>query len=415
MNKIKIKFSIRLFTAVLLILFIQSCHTENGLLRVKKFGNNPGNLKMFVYIPGKVTGSAPAPLVVVLHGCYQTASKVALQTGWNKLSDSLGFIVLYPQQKVANNPSRCFSWYRSADTDKDRGENLSVKNMIIHLKSKYTIDGKNVFITGLSAGAAMSVALMATYPELFRCGAIFAGAPYQSATSITSGMFTMLGWRGKSAEDWAEYVKKQNPSYTGTYPKMIIYQGENDRLVRPRNAENLVKQWAYLLHANTEKADTLIDFTGNKDITRFSYKDSSGQEAVALYSVASLGHALMIHPGGCPNEGGRLQSFTVDKNYHSTYWTAVDFGLTTALLIRGKKQVSIYEEGVEFSVPYHEGSIYEWSFPKGCVVTTGAGTNQITVDWGGKSGIVNVTETDRHSCKNSAVTFFVEVIHSIKR
>ena len=45
----------------------------NGrLTEIEGFGSNPGDLRMLTYVPATL-GNA-APLVVVLHGCGQTAS-----------------------------------------------------------------------------------------------------------------------------------------------------------------------------------------------------------------------------------------------------------------------------------------------------------------------------------------------------
>jgi poly(3-hydroxybutyrate) depolymerase len=49
------------------------------------FGSNPGNLRMFSYVPA---GLAPgAPLIVVLHGCKQKAATFARDAGWLALAD----------------------------------------------------------------------------------------------------------------------------------------------------------------------------------------------------------------------------------------------------------------------------------------------------------------------------------------
>src|SRR5579859_1755984 len=56
------------------------------------FDPNPGNLRLFQYLP---PGLKPgAPLVVTLHGCGQTAGGYDLGTGWCQLADQLGFAVL---------------------------------------------------------------------------------------------------------------------------------------------------------------------------------------------------------------------------------------------------------------------------------------------------------------------------------
>ena len=42
------------------------------LTAVTNFGSNPGNLQMFEYVPSGLP--AGRPLVVVMHGCTQTAA-----------------------------------------------------------------------------------------------------------------------------------------------------------------------------------------------------------------------------------------------------------------------------------------------------------------------------------------------------
>ena len=47
---------------------------------VTGFGSNPGNLRMFKYVPSGLP--ANAPLVVALHGCSQSAASYDAETGW---------------------------------------------------------------------------------------------------------------------------------------------------------------------------------------------------------------------------------------------------------------------------------------------------------------------------------------------
>src|SRR4051794_27105465 len=71
------------------------------IAEVTGFGSNPGALKMFEYAPASL--KAGAPMVLVLHGCTETAASAAT-TGWNELADKAGFLVVYPEQETANNP-----------------------------------------------------------------------------------------------------------------------------------------------------------------------------------------------------------------------------------------------------------------------------------------------------------------------
>ena len=62
------------------------------LREVTRFGSNPGNLRMFAYVPERLPTTAP--LVVALHGCSQTADEYDYGAGWSSLSDRLGFAVV---------------------------------------------------------------------------------------------------------------------------------------------------------------------------------------------------------------------------------------------------------------------------------------------------------------------------------
>lgn len=59
------------------------------------FGTNPGNLRMFSYMPSPVPENSA--LIVVLHGCGQTATGYDHGAGWSTLADRYGFTLLAPQ------------------------------------------------------------------------------------------------------------------------------------------------------------------------------------------------------------------------------------------------------------------------------------------------------------------------------
>jgi len=110
-----------------------SVHHPAGRLTEKLgFGPNPGDLRMLYHAP---TGLEPgAPLVVVLHGCTQTAEGYADGAGWLTLADRYGFAVLAPEQQAANNPNLCFNWFEPGDTRRGAGEAASIRQMVAALK-----------------------------------------------------------------------------------------------------------------------------------------------------------------------------------------------------------------------------------------------------------------------------------------
>ncbi|WP_243444682.1 extracellular catalytic domain type 1 short-chain-length polyhydroxyalkanoate depolymerase [Sphingosinicella humi] len=138
---------------------------NSGGLRELAGFRNPGNLRSLFYVPEAL--EAQAPLLVVLHGCTQSARSYDRGAGWSRLADRHGFALLYPEQKRENNPNLCFNWYQRGDTTRGSGEAASIAGMIEAMKSRFPIDGERVFVTGLSAGGAMTSVMLATYPELF--------------------------------------------------------------------------------------------------------------------------------------------------------------------------------------------------------------------------------------------------------
>ena len=313
---------------LIMAIFSLNASAQEDLTEVKDFGSNPGNLKMFLYKPvntGRAQGKMP--LVIALHGCTQNAKNLAELSGWNKLADTYGFCVVYPQQRTINNPSGCFNWFEEGDVAKDKGEVMSIKHMINYAVDSLSIDTQKIFVYGISAGAAMGVALLANYPGTFNMGAILAGGPFIPINNVVNALAGMEEPKDLPAAELVSYVKMQNPLYLGKYPRLLVMHGESDNVVNEKNSYLLIKQWAPLLKSDTLPTKTMPSFDGKADITRKVYCDSSGAEQIIFYEVANLGHALMVYPGDSLTQGGKTGIFAVDKGFFSTYWIAKDMGL----------------------------------------------------------------------------------------
>jgi poly(3-hydroxybutyrate) depolymerase len=85
------------------------------LTETLQFGSNPGALRMFSYIPPGLQDGCP--LVVVLHGCTQTAASYDLGAGWSTLAERFGFALLLPEQQ----------WFQSGDIERGHGEAASIR------------------------------------------------------------------------------------------------------------------------------------------------------------------------------------------------------------------------------------------------------------------------------------------------
>lgn len=272
------------------------------------FGSNPGQLRMFHYRPDKLQLSAP--LVVALHGCQQTAVDYARQSGWTQQADRHGFLLLLPEQRAANNWFRCFNWFDPALIGRSQGEISSIRQMIAQMQSDYAIDSKRIYVTGLSAGGAMTAVLLATYPDVFAGGGIVAGVPYGCATGIFSAWRCQSWGRDLLPGEWAakvyQVVAAANLKPTH-WPRVSIWQGDSDWVVDSTNAHELAEQWATIHGLNLDAVGEEV----SPGYTRRVYRDASGQPRIESYLITDMGHGQPITPGSDQNGCGIAADYLI--------------------------------------------------------------------------------------------------------
>lgn len=325
--------------------------------------SNPGNLKMYLHIPANMP--ANAPVVVVLHGCMKGAAHIKEWTGWNQLADKYKFYVIYPEQqrpKVWNNirtgnPGQCFSWSGKNGEwkAKGEGEDRSIVDMIQYLKKEgYGIDDNKIFVTGFSAGGAMTNLMLAHYPEVFAGGAPLAGVPYRCANSVKQG-FECMGvkpsfltrsnngpgcegqgeacmdpQRKKTPSQWKEMVTvSAGNDHKGDYPKVFIWHGGRDKYVDDDNLEEQMEQWT-AVHGIDQKADnekaTLKETYA--DHIYSEYQDKAGNPKVATLLIPRMFHAVPVEPGDGADQGGQeAGQHAVDYGLYSSYYIARFWGI----------------------------------------------------------------------------------------
>ena len=288
----------------------QPGHGTTQLQEITGFGSNPGNLRMFVHVPQRLAASAP--LVVALHGCTQSAEDYSEGTGWTSLADRLGFAVLYPQQQPANNPKNCFSWFLPDDTAREGGEAQSIRQMIEQAVTKFGLDSGQVFVTGLSAGGAMAAAMLAAYPEVFAGGAIIAGLPYGSARNVQQAFDAMFTERSTAATTLGARVRAAS-GHRGRWPKISIWQGTADAVVKPSNAEEIIRQWTDL-HGLAAPASYEEAIGPHR---RRVWTDADGDALIEAWSVNGMAHGVPL-ASGAGAEHGNAGAFFLEAGISST-------------------------------------------------------------------------------------------------
>ena len=294
---------------------------HSPLAEVKGFGSNPGSLRMFSYAP--VVQQHPRALVVVLHGCGQSAAGYDVGAGWSTLAKHYGFAVLMPEQQPSNNVNTCFNWFNPEDIAREHGEACSIRQMIARMVADHGIDPRRIFITGLSAGGAMTTVMLATYPELFAAGAVIAGLPFGVATNVREALTGMRASRPRSPSELGDLVRKAT-HHKGKWPKLSVWHGTADRTVYPGNANEIVKQWLDVHHLPLEPMSAgMVDGHPHE-----VWWDADGETVVESYTIADMAHGTPLGVADNDKHYGTQGAFMIEAGISSSYHIAKFFGLT---------------------------------------------------------------------------------------
>ncbi|MGZ9066135.1 MAG: extracellular catalytic domain type 1 short-chain-length polyhydroxyalkanoate depolymerase [Burkholderiales bacterium] len=255
------------------------------------YTNSAGTRAYKTYIPAMYDGQA-VPLVVMLHGCKQNPDDFAAGTRMNALAEEHGFLVVYPAQAAEANVSKCWNWFQSKDQKRDHGEPSLIAGITREVIAAYRLDGRRVFVAGLSAGGAMGAIMATNYPELYAAVGIHSGLAYAAASDLPSAFAAMRG-HGK--------VRRRKTPRGGhrssrTVPT-IVFHGDSDTTVHPSNGEEVIARGMMASSAVQAQHETDARITvenGNsrgRTYTRTIHRDASGKHTLEHWVVHGAGHA----------------------------------------------------------------------------------------------------------------------------
>jgi poly(hydroxyalkanoate) depolymerase family esterase len=295
--------------------------SHSPLLEVTGFGTNPGDLRMFSFVPDNLQ---PKPaLVVVLHGCGQTAAGYDLGAGWSRLATRYGFALLMPEQQPSNNANGCFNWFSPEDTARDSGEACSIRQMIARMVGDIGIDPHRIFVTGISAGGAMTSVMLATYPEVFAGGAIIAGLPFGVAANMREALSGMFQSPSRPAGELGDMVRNAS-SHQGPWPKLSVWHGSADRTVNPANANEIVKQWLDVHDLpSAPMSEGTVDGYPHQ-----VWWNAEGETIIESYTITGMAHGTPLGVADNDERYGAQGAFLIEAGISSSYHIADFFGLT---------------------------------------------------------------------------------------
>ena len=254
----------------------------------------------WLYLPSNAaTASVPLPLVVMLHGCQQTAPDFATATRMNQLAERKGFAVLYPQQSAASDAHRCWHWYRRS-IQKGQGDVQVIADLITQVQKERGLDASRTYVAGLSAGAALAAIVALRHPQLIAALGVHSAPVFGAADSAISGYRVMQRGAasvcGEVAGEAARAVAKAHPPLGGM-PAIVIH-GDRDAVVRRINARQLGQQLQIINAAAITRAEakrqTFPARTGGRSPKR-GYSTTTyyagRKPQLVQCDISALGHA----------------------------------------------------------------------------------------------------------------------------
>jgi len=227
--------------------------------------------------------TAPRPLVVALHGCFQTPEDFALGTRLNEAAERRGLLVLYPAQGHRDNASRCWNWFEPAHRGRRAGEVAEILALVEEVERVHAVARGRVVVVGLSAGGFMAVNLFCAAPELIAGVGVFAGGPYRCGEGAEGAVQCMRGHRLDGTR--AAAACRAASGTPALRARASLWQGAEDTVVAPANLAALETMFARLAGAasgTTERQEGAL---------RALWRDAEGRPVLETWLVPGLGHA----------------------------------------------------------------------------------------------------------------------------
>jgi poly(hydroxyalkanoate) depolymerase family esterase len=259
------------------------------------YTSSAGSRNYTGYIPSTYKAGTAVPLVVVLHGCTQSADVIRQLTRFDQLAEAKGFIAVFPEQPKSANQFNCWNFFQDAQMHRGSPEPSLIAGITDWVKQHYSIDSHRVYVAGLSAGGAMASVMGATYPDVYAAIGVGSGCEYDASA-------TCAGYKSTDPAQAAQAAYNEMGSRARPLP-VIAFQGDQDTTVPPVNADQLVAQWrgtAQLAgdpttEATTQTVQGQMPNGGRAYSVRY-FVDGHGRDLVEYWLVHGMTHAWS---GGC--------------------------------------------------------------------------------------------------------------------
>lgn len=270
MNK---NFVLELFRILLLLLTFCSCKSnfdqEEPILEIRKGLHSQGLVyqnqvrEYLLYIPESYNESVSMPVMLNFHGFGGTAERHLRNADMRSLSESKGFILIYPQGTLLGNYPH---WNPSpvGEGNKSSTDDLGfIDKLLTTLPEKINIDSSRIYACGYSNGGFLSYSLACNLTN--------------QIAAIGSVAGTMLT---DTYENCNAYVPKPMINIHGAKDPIVPYQGSTGLV----SIDNVLDFWSELNFAKKLETDF---FEG---VENYIYKDSLGTPLVSHFKIINGSH-----------------------------------------------------------------------------------------------------------------------------
>src|SRR5580693_6320569 len=180
---------------------------------------------------------------------------------------------------------------RASDQRRDRGEPSLIAGITRQIMQDYSVDAQRVYVGGLSAGAAATAVMGATYPDLYAAIGVHSGLAWRAANDLPSAFAAMRQGDLRACPGDGDISTVLGH---GSAIPTIVFHGDRDNTVHPRNGDHVIAQNRT---TNSQKNVHRGRVPGGHTYTRTIHTDARGRSILEHWEIHGAGHAWS---GGSP-------------------------------------------------------------------------------------------------------------------
>lgn len=262
--------------------------------------------RYLLHVPGRYDPTRRTPLVISLHPGATWPAYQMHTSGWNRLADAHGFIVVYPAgSDLPGVPGRSLIGAKMWHTF-EPGAGLErdvrfIADLIDTLEATYTIDPLRIYANGLSNGGGMAYVLACTLADrIAAVGLVAAAQSLPPAWCSGPRAVPVTAFHG-DADRFVPYAG--GPLGDPFNPVKPVFPPVEDWIAR----------WAKRNRCATGPIESKVA----PDVRRLEYQDCAADAEVVLYTLLGGGHAW---PGGKPPPRWRVGPTNTSIDATAVLW-----------------------------------------------------------------------------------------------